>query len=160
MNPIARRERLIVQEVGEEILVYDLDRHRAHCLNRTAALVWKHSDGKRPVDELAAILGRELSAPVTPDVVHLAVRQLEASHLIDSAGAVSRPRVSRRAVARRLGLIGTLSVLLPAVTSIVSPTPAMAATGDCEGGLTPNGACCTTPGERCSNGTCVADVTC
>ena len=47
--PAARTSGLVVRELAEETLVYDEERHRAHCLNRTAALVWRHCDGKTPV---------------------------------------------------------------------------------------------------------------
>jgi hypothetical protein len=43
--PQARTEGLTVRELAEETLVYDKERHKAHCLNRTAACVWKHCDG-------------------------------------------------------------------------------------------------------------------
>jgi len=52
-RPLARQDRLVVQELSEEVLVYDLDRHRAHCLNRTAALIWRHCDGSTSVAEMA-----------------------------------------------------------------------------------------------------------
>ena len=42
MKPRARTEGLVVTELPDELLVYDLERHRAHCLNPTAALVFKH----------------------------------------------------------------------------------------------------------------------
>ena len=44
--PRMREQGLITDELPDEILVYDLDRHKAHCLNRTAALVWRQCDGK------------------------------------------------------------------------------------------------------------------
>ncbi len=39
-RPRSRTEGLVVRQAGEELLVYDLERHRAHCLNRAAAIVW------------------------------------------------------------------------------------------------------------------------
>jgi hypothetical protein len=39
--PKARKERLVVKELAQETLVYDENNHKAHCLNPTAALVWK-----------------------------------------------------------------------------------------------------------------------
>jgi len=39
--PLARKDQLIVKEVDDEVLVYDLKTDQAHCLNKTAALVWK-----------------------------------------------------------------------------------------------------------------------
>ena len=47
--PRARKEGLVVQDMPDELLVYDVDRHKAHCLNQTAALVWKRCDGKTSV---------------------------------------------------------------------------------------------------------------
>ena len=44
MKPEKRRDGLVVTELLDEVLVYDLDRHRAHCLNRTAALVFRHAE--------------------------------------------------------------------------------------------------------------------
>ncbi|HEX8686306.1 MAG TPA: PqqD family protein, partial [Pyrinomonadaceae bacterium] len=49
--PRARAEGVVVREVAEEVLVYDLDTHRAVCLNATAAAVWRLCDGRRaPAD--------------------------------------------------------------------------------------------------------------
>ena len=39
LMPRARQDELIVEELQDETLVYDLQRHKARCLNRTAALV-------------------------------------------------------------------------------------------------------------------------
>lgn len=32
-TPLARREELVVPELADEVLVYDLRQHKAHCLN-------------------------------------------------------------------------------------------------------------------------------
>ena len=53
LAPRRRQDRLVVRELGDELLVYDLDRHRACCLNASAALVWRHCDGHTPVTEIA-----------------------------------------------------------------------------------------------------------
>ena len=44
--PQARRSGLIIQEVDSEILIYDQNTDKAHCLNQTAANVWKYCDGE------------------------------------------------------------------------------------------------------------------
>jgi hypothetical protein len=44
--PEAWEEGLVVQEMPDEVLGYDLDRHRSHCPNHPAALVWRHCDGR------------------------------------------------------------------------------------------------------------------
>ena len=57
MKPAVRRSGLVVRELADEPIVYDLDRHQAHCLNRTAAIVFRGADGTRSLDELGALLG-------------------------------------------------------------------------------------------------------
>lgn len=52
--PKARQSQLIVKDLPDEVLVYDLDRDKAHCLNHTAGMVWKNCDGKSNVTEIAA----------------------------------------------------------------------------------------------------------
>ena len=47
MKPQSRRSGLLIRELPDELLVYDQEQHRAHCLNRTAALVFRHADGTR-----------------------------------------------------------------------------------------------------------------
>src|SRR6266498_3512906 len=49
MLPRARTEDLIVEALPTETLVYDTRTHLAHCLNLSAATVWKHCDGIRGV---------------------------------------------------------------------------------------------------------------
>ena len=51
--PEARKEGLVVQHLSDEVLVYDQQRHKAHCLNETAALVWMRCDGKTTVVSMA-----------------------------------------------------------------------------------------------------------
>ena len=69
--PIARRENLIVEELPDEVLVYDLTTDKAHCLNRTAALIWKNCDGEKTQGDLAALLQHELKTPMSTQVVTL-----------------------------------------------------------------------------------------
>ena len=59
MKPAARRTGLVMRELPGELIVYERDRHRAHCLNRTAASVFRGADGTRSVDDLGALLGDE-----------------------------------------------------------------------------------------------------
>jgi hypothetical protein len=139
--PRARSERLVVQDLEDELLVYDLDRHRAHSLNATAALVWRHCDGRTSVGEVATLLERELGLPPNEDVVWLALRRLQAAHLLrDRLALAEGADTARRTLVRRLGLAGGLAMLLPVVESIVAPTPAYA--------QTPVQNC--TPGTQCA----------
>src|SRR5688572_2745946 len=126
--PNARRERLLVEELAEETLVYDLDNHKAHSLNATAALVWRHCDGKKSVGDVARIMHDELNAPESEELVILALDRLQAARLLADDAPTNSAQVSRRAVMKKLALAGGLTLLLPAIHSIVAPTPAQAQT--------------------------------
>lgn len=125
MKPLRRKQGLVVKELAEEVLVYDLERHRAHCLNSTAALVFKQCDGDTTVRNIAGVLRNELQAPADEKWVYLALHRLEKAHLLENHEGVSWPRYSRRDLIRRAGLAG--AALLPLVSSLVAPTPAEAA---------------------------------
>jgi len=123
MKPQTRRSGLLIRELPDELLVYDQEQHRAHCLNRTAALVFRHADGTRTAAELARLPGAD------DEVVTLALDQLAGAGLLEVQASDTDPEISagmsRRDVARRVGLAA--AILLPAVASIVAPTPAEAA---------------------------------
>ncbi len=83
MKPIARKDDLVIQEVGGEILVYDLRTNKAICLNQTSALVWQNCDGKKDALEIAKNIEKELGSNVSEDFVWFAVNQLEKENLLD-----------------------------------------------------------------------------
>src|SRR5207247_8926846 len=76
VRPMARSEGLVVEQLDGEVLIYDLERHRAHCLNEASALVWRACDGTRPVPELAALI-EELVPGWDEDTTNYALAQLE-----------------------------------------------------------------------------------
>jgi hypothetical protein len=154
LEPLARKEGLIVQHMPDEVLVYDLDRHKAHCLNQTAAFVWQHCDGQTDVAQLALRLSKEFKAEVGEEVVYLALDQLGKDHLLEERVAlpVQMQGISRRQLMRRVGL--ATAVALPVVISIMSPTAANAVTCIASGvTCSPTVVCCSTL-ATCSVGTC------
>jgi hypothetical protein len=125
-RPRARSSDLLIRPLEDELLVYDLAGHEAHCLNRPAALVWERCDGKRTVAELAALLQTELGDHVDEDVVRAALAELDRRGLLDEDRASDwAPRLTRRQLLRRLG--AAAAVALPVVTSLEAPTAAQAA---------------------------------
>ena len=135
--PRLRADGLVIHELPDELLVYDKVRDLAHCLNETAAFVWRACDGQRTSEEIARKLTTQLAVAIPEDVVLLALAQLEEIHLLEQQETVpaSLAGMSRRQVARSLVL--TAAVALPLITSILAPTPAQAAT-------------CIAPGQPCS----------
>lgn len=147
--PQSRNEQLVIQEMADETLVYDLERHKAHCLNRAASVVWSHCDGSTTISEMAEILHRDLNIPADEEVVFLAISQLGKAKLLDGPAQkpFTGPVPARREVMKRMGLIGAAAMLLPVITSIVAPTAVSAATCVAKGGA------CTT-GSECCSGVC------
>jgi hypothetical protein len=136
MKPITRQDKLLVQEVHGELVIYDEERDRAHHLNRTASLVWRHCDGEKSVADIAAALQKELNPAADENLVWVSLDHLGAVHLLQAPmqRSVEQIRLSRRSVVQKVGMVGVLSLLMPAVTSIVAPTPAHAQSpGGCEG---------------------------
>lgn len=133
VRPRARRKRLVIVRLENETLVYDLDAHRAHCLNATAHAVWRRCNGRRTIADIARAVPPAASGPVDSDVVLLALRQLrEAGLLADSDDADLPAGPSRRELLARIGK--GAAVLLPLVASVVAPTAAQAASPVCTAG--------------------------
>src|SRR5437899_315891 len=111
--PHAREEGLLIHELPDELLVYDLERHRAHSLNRTAALVWGHCDGRTTVAELASLIERELNLPAEEDLVWLALDRLGRAHLLRErlTPPAEAASYSRREFARKLALVGGIALV-------------------------------------------------
>jgi hypothetical protein len=159
--PFARTDQLIIQEVPGELLVYDLDRHKAHCLNKTSAIVWKHCDGQTTIRAVARLIEQEMNMPVGDDVVWLALKQLEKFNLLQ--GRVFQPRgVSRRDLILKYAP-ATLAV--PLILSISSPTAAQAAStppNPCAVSPSPVGCPCTFDSDcdqsNCDGGTCAPSL--
>lgn len=140
-NPLARKDGLVVQEMPEEVLVYDLKTNKAHCLNRTAAFVWKNCTGENSVEEIVSELTNHTGKSVDKDLIWLAIDQLNEKNLLEKNLPVKFAGQSRRAVLKKIGFASV--VALPVVASLVAPTAILAVT--CSGitdGPAAGGRCC------------------
>ena len=126
LMPRARQDELVVEELPDETLVYDLTRHKAHCLNRTTVLVWQSCDGQTSVADVAALLEKQLAIPADEAVVWMALDRLSGTHLLSEPVALpeDRAQYSRREVLRTLRRAAGISLLLPVVSSIFAPRAA------------------------------------
>jgi hypothetical protein len=150
--PRMRVNGLVVDDLPDEVLVYDLERHDAHCLNRSAALVWRCCDGGSSSSEIARRLTAELDVEFSEDLVLVALNQLEKLNLLErqSETPAHFAVLSRRQMVRRLGLAAAVAV--PLITSIVAPTAVQAGTCVPSGQpCSPTIACCAMLG--CNIGT-------
>ena len=157
----ARKEGLVIQEMPDEVLVFDLETNKAHCLNETAAFVWKACDGKNSVADITKLFGNKSGTSVPEDLVWLALDQLKKENLIENKDeiVVNYNGMSRREVIRKVGLASV--VALPLISSLVAPTavsaqtcPAQTATNIPVGCPCPNSLHCAS--GNCVSGTCAA----
>jgi Coenzyme PQQ synthesis protein D (PqqD) len=150
LAPRARAAGLVIRELEDETLVYDVERNDAHCLNRTAALVWAQCNGATTIAEIVDFLRTELNPEADEGTVWQAILQLHGNHLLEDQ--ISRPAavpgMTRQELLQRIGVVAVAAT----ITSLAIPTIASAASG------------CVTTGSPCSqgpegnkgqNGTCV-----
>ena len=150
-KPLARSEGLVVEQLGGELLVYDLERDKAHALNEVAAWVWRRCVGDASVATIASELparfcGGSSDDASAHDVVVHALGQLSRQHLLVGDPDFSEG-VSRRNLLKKLAVAGAVGATIPVVRSIVAPTAAQAAT--C---LAPNQLCLSS--VQCCSGVC------
>ena len=138
MIPIARKHNLVVQEVGRELIVYDKDHHHGHRLNPVAASVWRACNGQSTLDDLAHIVATEVDltdeeALEVPMLVELALSELTDCHLMQAPNLqptaqfnIERRQGLKKKIALAAGFSG--AALMPLVTTMMAPTPAMAQT--------------------------------
>lgn len=113
-------ERISVQIIGEETLLYDELHHRAWCLNRSSACIWRLCNGQRNVQQIAAAASEELGAQVTEEIVLLTLAELREKNLLASESAAGLSEsVTRRQMLSRTGLAA--AAILPLVASVLTP---------------------------------------
>lgn len=141
-NPMARKEGLVIQEMPDELLVYDLETNKAHCLNQTASKVWKACDGKSSVKEIANLFDGK-----NEDLIWLAIDQLQENDLLEKEHQLDMQGKSRRELIKKVGLASVLA--LPVVASLTAPSSVLAA-ASCN---------CTTP-ANCAGTNCPSSTNC
>lgn len=147
-KPVARRSDLVVQEMPGEVLVYDLNTNKAHCLNETAAYVWRTCDGRTTVGEIVESFEKNSGGKVSEDFVWLAIDQLNENGLLEPGVAPRFAGESRRSVIKKIGLASMIA--LPVIASLVAPRSAMAAVS----------CACANPGNCLAQTMCPSTVNC
>lgn len=146
--PRSRQSDIVVQELKNETLIYDLKINKAYCLNESSTQVWQMCDGKHSINQISRSLSRKLNSLVTEDLVWLAIDQFKRDGLLENNDEfeINFNGLNRRQVIKKAGLASL--VILPLVSSIVAPMAAMAASG----GAALFGACPTAGGSGCASG--------
>jgi hypothetical protein len=151
--PLAKKENIVIQELDNEVLIYDLNINKAFCLNETSAIIWQLCDGTKTVSEISQAVGNKFNSTVSEDFVWLALEQFRKDKLMtnDFEGVFEEvfKGQTRREVIRKVALASM--VALPVVSSIIAPTAINAQSGTC---------ICTTPGDCLTQTTCPSTVNC
>jgi len=140
-KPLARSDELVVEELGDELLVYDLNDHQAHSLSATASRVWRACDGNRD----SAALGTELG--LDGETIERALDELRGCDLLEDQAGLTRRDLSVKAAK-----IGGAAAAAPLIVSLAAPLPSAAQTPSvefCLHGQTTNGC-----GIECMNLRC------
>ena len=146
--PLARNSELVVQELKGELLIYDLSRNEALCLNETSKIVYQACDGKQTFDEL------KKKHKLTDEVIYLALDKLQANGLLATQNIDYFKGLTRREVIRKAGLAALIA--LPVIAALAAPTAAHAASLVCPNPFynnIPNGCPVSAP-VTVSNSTC------
>jgi hypothetical protein len=125
LRPLARADGLVIQDLGEEVLVFDSERDVAHCLSPDAARVWRACDGEHDVASLTGLSGTR------DEVAADALLELEEKGLLagDQRLPGSARSVSRRGALKRIGAAGLVASGVPLIVSATIATPAAHASG-------------------------------
>ena len=147
--PVTRKNDIVVQQLKDETLVYDLKSNKAYCLNETSALVWGLCNGKRTVSDISDEMTKATKTLIREEFVALALDQFDKDELLENGGSMEGHfgNFSRRDVIRKVGFASVIA--LPVISSIVAPKASMAQSSALQGFSTP----CATDGQ-CASGSC------
>jgi hypothetical protein len=149
--PRGRRDGLLEETAGEELLLYDQNSHTAHCLSPIAARVWRHCDGEHDLTELTEIAG------TSENLVADALRELHEKDLLAAEPQLMQstiPGVSRREAIGRGVRYGAAATGAALIVSATAATPAMASSEEkpktCSSVIGTLTSCC-----ECEDHTCI-----
>jgi hypothetical protein len=121
-NPKVRRDHLLLEELPNELLVYDQKSHKAHCLNASAASVFRMADGSLSIAGISKAASERLQAPFDEHLTWLALEELDKHGLLETALPLSPEGQGRR----QAMAVGAAALLVPLVMVMTAPTPAYA----------------------------------
>lgn len=116
--PKAKSDNIVVQNLKDETLVYDLTTNKAFCLNATSAKVFNHCDGIQTFGDLKA------EHQLTDEIIYLTLDELQKNNLLAEEYVSPFVGMNRREVIKKVGLASMIA--LPVISSLIAP-PATAA---------------------------------
>jgi hypothetical protein len=134
------------EAMGDGLGVYNEKRDAFYVLNPTAAVVWRHCDGRHSPANLAALIQQNFNIPraEADKLVGLTLSELNEAGLLREAATSIQSLYSRRQVLKAFTAVGLSAALLPVISLVREPATVLAQTGAPVGGLT---SFIDTPGE-------------
>jgi hypothetical protein len=123
--PAARDEGLLIENVADEVVVYDVEGKEAHCLSALPAVVFMNCDGRTSLADLADVAGKKLGRTVSTEDVQDVLTELQNRDLL-TARADGMGAMTRRSMLRKSAIAGGVVTAAPLISSVFAP-PALAA---------------------------------
>ncbi len=144
-KPESRQSDILVQDLDDELLIYDLQVNKVFCLNQTSALVFQLCDGARTALEISELMSKKLGLLISEEFVWLALQELEKKNLLGHSGELTDhlTSLSRRKMIKSVGLSSMAA--LPIIASVAVPTAAQ------QDSTLPLFSRCSVPGNCMSN---------
>lgn len=149
--PKARSSGLVVEEVVDEVLVYELETHQARLLSPQTAKIWRLCDGQQTIEDIAEELA------VAQSVVEETIKELFAFELLDASPEKSvadgecadlsrRSVLTQGAAATLFAAPAIVTISIPTAAAALSPLPGQGKScnneADCGVPKGANGLCC------------------
>lgn len=129
--PKARNNDLVIQEMENEILIYDLIKNKAIVLNQSLATVWRYCDGISEFDDVIREFAASRQHQIEDDFIWFALQKLHEADLLQTESVLKN--LSRREVIIKYG---AAAVALPVIATLIAPT-AVSAQSCAAGGFAP-----------------------
>lgn len=108
------KENLLVQNLPDEILVFDINANKSYCLNDTAKIVFNACDGVKTFNDVN----------LSEEIIYLSLDELKKNDLIQDDYGSPFAGMNRREVIRKIGIASMIA--LPVISSLSLPTAAAA----------------------------------
>ena len=126
-KPRVRQSDLFSEEIHGERVIYDDSNKKVHRLNPTMSWVWSHCDGSRTLDDLIAAMQGETGNDDSRGLITSGLKQLGDANLLEPESVdLNALMTEPRTVSRRAAVAAGVSIAVPAMTSMLAPTPAAA----------------------------------
>lgn len=115
--PLARVDDLVIEELGEELLVYDTSIKNVHCLSPTVVRVWRACDGETRPEKMASQLD------LSDAEIKQALAELDGCELL-ATPVGTHGGISRRDLGVKATKVAAATAALPLILSVAAPAAA------------------------------------